>query len=323
MQQTPQQPRTSWADFSLGSATIGIDCDQYQGVISADAVERAAISTTTGFLVLQLELSTPLDIEGEEDASLVQLGLPLGSAAVPTILHQLLGQRLKMKQRLRSSRSASIRLSGSAATRPVLLVDNQPRQDLSVGARLPSRRKSSSSGVLMCRKETLLESPVANQEPVDAGRWGDASNQEEGQRLNTPPTREAGARASRAKVMEERRRELERSISQVQSNSKVGGKAAETLKKDATSRCGPEDIEKRKRSLPRGPFLLPGSPGLHSVVAEASSQDLILLVVRDLSNFATVGVLEQIYQRWFPGRCQHRDIPITGGGHQAAKTSVH
>ena len=315
--------RNSWTDFNLGSATISIDCDQFQIVIPADTVKGAAISSTNGLLTVRLELSAPLNVEGE-DASLMQLEFPLDYAvAVPTILHQLLGQRLQMDQRLRSSRSASIRLSGSAATRPVLLVDNQPRQDLSVGARLPSRRKSSSSGVLMCRKETLLESPVANQEPVDAGRWGDASNQEEGQRLNTPPTREAGARASRAKVMEERRRELERSISQVQSNSKVGGKAAETLKKDATSRCGPEDIEKRKRSLPRGPFLLPGSPGLHSVVAEASSQDLILLVVRDLSNFATVGVLEQIYQRWFPGRCQHRDIPITGGGHQAAKTSVH
>ena len=40
------------------------------------------------------------------------------------------------------------------------------------------------------------------------------------------------------------------------------------------------------------PPLLPGSPGLHSVVAEARSQDLILLVVRDLGNLATVGVLK-------------------------------
>ena len=40
------------------------------------------------------------------------------------------------------------------------------------------------------------------------------------------------------------------------------------------------------------PPLVPGSPGLHSVVAEARSQDLILLVVRDLSNLSTVGVLK-------------------------------
>ena len=40
------------------------------------------------------------------------------------------------------------------------------------------------------------------------------------------------------------------------------------------------------------PPLLPGSPGLHSVVAEAGSQDLILLVVRDLGNLPTVGVLK-------------------------------
>ena len=40
------------------------------------------------------------------------------------------------------------------------------------------------------------------------------------------------------------------------------------------------------------PPLVPGSPGLHSVVAEARSQDLILLVVRDLSNLPTVGVLK-------------------------------
>ena len=41
------------------------------------------------------------------------------------------------------------------------------------------------------------------------------------------------------------------------------------------------------------PPLLPGSPGLNSVVAEARSQDLILLIVRDLSNLATVGVLKK------------------------------
>ena len=46
----------------------------------------------------------------------------------------------------------------------------------------------------------------------------------------------------------------------------------------------------------------PGRPCLDSVVAESRSQDLIFLVVRDLSNLATVGVLWQersgFLQRW-------------------------
>ena len=41
------------------------------------------------------------------------------------------------------------------------------------------------------------------------------------------------------------------------------------------------------------PLLLQLSrPSLHSVVAESRSQDLIFLVVRDLSNLATVRVLK-------------------------------
>ena len=236
MQQTT---RISWADFNLGSATISIDCDQFQIVIPADTVKGAAISSTNGLLTVRLELSAPLNVEGE-DASLMQLEFSLDyAAAVPTILHQLLGQRLQMDQRLRSSRSASIRLPGGAAAQPVAPVDNQPRQEL--GARVPARRKNSSSGVLMCRKATLLESPAVS---------GDAAIQEEeDQRVDMPPRRETSARAARAKVMEERRRELEQSISQAETKSRQrsADKAAETQKKDATSGRGQDAAEKRKR----------------------------------------------------------------------------
>ena len=103
---------------------------------------------------------------------------------------------------------------------------------------MPARRKSSSSGVLMCRKVALLDSPAANQSQSCEVIARDV--QEESQRANTPPTREGSARASRAKMMEERRRELERSISQAQSKprdrSMAKAKAAATQKKDGTTR---------------------------------------------------------------------------------------
>ena len=201
-------------------------------------MKGAAISSTNGLLTVRLELSAPLNVEGE-DASLMQLEFSLDyAAAVPTILHQLLGQRLQMDQRLRSSRSASIRLPGGAAAQLVAPVDDHPHQELA--ARVPARRKNSSSGVLMCRKATLLESPAVS---------GDAANQEEGgQSVDMPPRRETSARAARAKVMEERRRELEQCISQAETKSRQrsADKAAETQKKDATSGRGQDAAEKRR-----------------------------------------------------------------------------
>merc|ERR1719209_544184 len=158
-----QTTRSSWADFNLGSATIGIDCDQFQIVIPADTVERATISSLTGLLAVGFDLSTPFNLNEGEEATLVKLEFSLDSTAVPTILHQLLGQRLEMEQNLRSSRSAPIRLPGSALAQSVACVDDQPHQQLAGEARVPARRKSSSSGVLMCRKVTLLESPAASQ----------------------------------------------------------------------------------------------------------------------------------------------------------------
>jgi hypothetical protein len=90
----------------------------------------------------------------------------------------------------------------------------------------------------MCRKATLLESQEVNQSSIDA----------EGQRADIPPTGEDRARAERAKVMEERRRELEQSISQAQIKSKQrsGDQAAGKQKVDAKSRGG-QDAAKKKR----------------------------------------------------------------------------
>ena len=124
----------SWADFNLGSATISIDCDDSQVVIPADTVKAAVISSSNGndLLKVRLELSTPLSVEGE-DASLLELKFSLGSSAtvaVSTVLHQLLGQRLQIEQRLRSSRSGSIRLPGGAAAQLAASDDYQPHQEM-------------------------------------------------------------------------------------------------------------------------------------------------------------------------------------------------
>jgi len=253
VQERIEQPRTSWADFNLGSATIGIDCDQFQIAIPADTVARATISSITGLLAVRFDLSTPLNLNEGEEATWVKLDFSLACTAVSTILHQLLGQRLEMETNLRSSRSAPIRLARSAPAQQFACVDDQHHQELTGDARVPARRKSSSSGVLMCRKVTLLESSAANQSQsgeVDARDSRDVAVQEESQRANTPPTREGSARVSRAKMMEERRRELERSISKAQSKSRdrSAGKAAEAQKKDGTSRSGQDAVKKRKRS---------------------------------------------------------------------------
>merc|ERR1719402_2092210 len=95
----------------------------------------------------------------------------------------------------------------------------------------------------MCQKATLLESPAVTLSGVDARESRDTAIQE---RVDTPPIREASARAARAKVMEERRRELEQSISQAKTKSKPKAqnksnkrsgedKADEKQKKKATS----------------------------------------------------------------------------------------
>ena len=105
MQQSAEEPRSCYADFNLGSATISIDCDRYRMVIPTDTVEKAVISPITD-LIVQLELSTPLDLEGE-GARLVLLQFPLDSS-VPSILRQMLGQRLKMVERRQGPASARV-----------------------------------------------------------------------------------------------------------------------------------------------------------------------------------------------------------------------
>ena len=105
MQQSAEEPRSCYADFNLGSATISIDCDRYRMVIPTDTVEKAVISPITD-LIVQLELSTPLDLEGE-GARLVLLQFPLDSS-VPSILRQMLGQRLKMVEKRQGPASARV-----------------------------------------------------------------------------------------------------------------------------------------------------------------------------------------------------------------------
>ena len=207
-------------------------------------MKAAVISSSNGndLLKVRLELSTPLSVEGE-DASLLELKFSLGSSAtvaVSTVLHQLLGQRLQIEQRLRSSRSGSIRLPGGSAAQLVASAANQPYQQSPGDARAPARRKSSTSGALMCRKAIVLEPLEVNQSSIDA----------EGQRADMPPAGDR-ARAERAKAMEERRRELEQSISLAETKSKQRSvdQAAGKQKDDAKSRGGQDAAKKRSSRI--------------------------------------------------------------------------
>ena len=128
---------------------------------------------------------------------------------------------------------------------------------------MPARRKSSTSGVVDCRKMPLPEPSLVPGEPcaVDTEELRDDAVQEElllGQRNGTS-LRESGARASRAKAMDERRRELERNIkpnnirrrSTLKPSEETGrrGQGVEEKKRRKSSRSIGEVVCRKQRAL--------------------------------------------------------------------------
>ena len=168
-----------------------------QLVVPVDDVEQAHVSWQMGFLKATFVLSTSLQLEDEE-VSKVQVVFSDDSKAV-TILQQMLGDRLKVEERrARGSRSAPVKVVGDvdeASTSNHLQV---------------SKRKISTSGVVMCRK--LVESSAAAD--------GEEMQKEKSQPViskTSNTTQDSGAEVlsknTRAKEMANRRRELEQSVS--------------------------------------------------------------------------------------------------------------
>ena len=251
LQQPVEQPHSSWMDINLGSASIGIECGQHQIVIPAATVERATVLSHAGFFEVRLDLSDPLNIDAE-DASFVKLKFHLDSG-IPALLHNLLGHKVEMDRRPRGSRSEAIKVPGSTAAEAVVCDKKQLYQETTSEARVPARRKSSTSGVVDCRKMPLPEPSLVPGQPsaVDTEELRDDAVQEEpllGQRNGTS-SRESGARASRAKAMDERRRELERNISVAKPNN---SRRRSTIKPSgATGRQGQGVEEKKRRKSSR------------------------------------------------------------------------
>ena len=251
LHQSVEQPHSSWMDVNLGSASIGIECGQHQIVIPAATVARATV-LAHGFFEVRLDLSVPLNIDGE-DASLVKLKFHLDSG-IPALLHKLLGHKVEMDQRPRGSRSEAIKVPGSKAAEEVVCDKMQLHQETTREARVPARRKSSTSGVVDCRKMPLPEPPLVPGQPsaVDTEELRDDAVQEElllGQRKGTS-SRESGARASRAKAMDERRRELERNISS-QAKPNDSRRRSTPKPSGATGRRGQGVEEKKRRKSSR------------------------------------------------------------------------
>ena len=125
----------------------------------------------------------------------------------------------------------------------------QLHQETTREARVPARRKSSTSGVVDCRKMPLPEPSLVPGQPsaVDTEELrGDAVQEE---LLLGTSSRESGARASRAKAMDERRRELERNISVAKPNN---SRRRSTIKPSgATGRQGQGVEEKKRRKSSR------------------------------------------------------------------------
>ena len=131
-------------DINLGSASITID----QITIPAATVARATVTSLVGFFKVQLHLNNPLNIDGE-DASFVKLKFHLDSG-IPALLHKLLGHKVEMDQRQRGSRSEAIKVPGSTVAEEVVCDKMQLHQETTREARVPARRKSSTSGVVDC-----------------------------------------------------------------------------------------------------------------------------------------------------------------------------
>ena len=249
---------SSWMDINLGSASITIDLI----TIPAATVARATVTSLVGFFKVRLHLNNPLNIDGE-DASFVKLKFHLDSG-IPALLHKLLGHKVEMDQRQRGSRSEAIKVPGSTAAGEVVWDKKQLHQETTREARVPARRKSSTSGVVDCSKMPLPELSLVPGQPcaVDAEELRDDAVQEElllGQRNGTS-SRESGARASRAKAMDERRRELERNIkpnnsrrrSTIKPSGATGrqGQGVEEKKRRKSSRSNGEVVCRKQRASP-------------------------------------------------------------------------
>ena len=257
-------------DINLGSASITIDLI----TIPAATVARATVTSLVGFFKVRLHLNNPLNIDGE-DASFVKLKFHLDSG-IPALLHKLLGHKVEMDQRQRGSRSEAFKVPGSTAAEAVVCDKKQLYQETTSEARVPARRKSSTSGVVDCRKIPLPEPSLVSGQPctVDTEELRDDAVQEElllGQRKGTS-SRESGARASRAKAMDERRRELELNIldaakpndSRRRSTPKPSG---------ATGRRGQgvEEKKRRKSSRSIGEVVCRNQRALQSPLNDASN----------------------------------------------------
>ena len=284
LQQSVEQLHSSWMDINLGSASIGIECGHHQIVIPAATVARATILSHVDFFEVRLDLSVPLNIDGE-DASFVKLKFRLDSG-IPALLHNLLGHKVEMDQRSRGSRSEAIKVPGSTVADEVVCDKMQLHQETTREARVPARRKSSTSGVVDCRKMPLPEPSLVPGQPctVDTEELRDDAVQEElllGQRKGTS-SRESGARASRAKAMDERRRELERNISDV-AKPNDSRRRSTPKPSGATGRRGQGVEEKKRRKSSRS---------IGEVVCR--KQRAMQSPLNDVSNVADKGGVEPI-----------------------------
>ena len=222
-----EQSSTCWADFNLGASTISMEWGQFQVVVALDNIEQAHVSCQMGFLKATFVLSTSLQLE-EEEVSKVQVVFS-DDSEVATILQQMLGDRLKVKERrARGSRSA-----------PVKVVDDVVEASTSNHQQV-SKRKSSSSGVVCV---SLAESfAAAEEEELEKER----SQPIISKTSNT--TQDSGAdvlsKNTRAKEMANRRRELEQSVAREPTNIR---QRSEDKKHKSTKKEIKEVGEKKKR----------------------------------------------------------------------------
>ena len=230
MSPSAEQSSRSWADFNLGASTISMECGKFQVVVALDNIEQAHVSCRMGFLKATFVLSTSLQLE-EEEVAKVQVVFSDDSKAL-TILQQMLGDRLKVEERrARGSRSAPVKVVGD-----VVEASTSNHQQV-------SKRKSSSSGIVDCRKLSLMESSAAaEEEELEKER----SRPIISKTSNT--TQDSGAdvlsKNTRAKEMANRRRELEQSVAREPINIR---QRSEDRKHKSTKKEIKEVGEKKKR----------------------------------------------------------------------------
>ena len=223
-----EQSSTCWADFNLGASTISMEWGQFQVVVALDNIEQAHVSCQMGFLKATFVLSTCLQLE-EEEVAKVQVVFS-DDSKVATILQQMLGDRLKVEERrARGSRSALVKVK---VVGDVVEASTSNHQQV-------SKRKSSSSGVLMVESFAAVEEEELGKErsqPIIS------------KTSNT--TQDSGAdvlsKNTRAKEMANRRRELEQSVSRESIN--IRHRSGDRNHKSTTKETK-EAKEKEKRRM--------------------------------------------------------------------------